>query len=123
MKKFTILAAILAVLSATSIAVAAETSDLAEAADNYEAALIAAQGTDETTGTIEATGEEETITSVLEEVETAVADTTESVKQIEVVDTIEEKGSPDTGVAGLGAIAGVGIIAAGALLFAGKPRK
>ena len=122
MKKFTILAAILAVLSATSIAVAAETSDLAEAADNYEAALIAAQGTDETTGTIEAT-EEESITPVLEEVETAVADTTESVKQTEIVDTIEEKGSPDTGVAGLGAIAGVGIIAAGALLFAGKPRK
>lgn len=123
MKKFTILAAILAVLSATSIAVAAETSDLAEAADNYEAALIAAQGTDETTGTIEATEEEETITSVLEEVETAVVDTTESVKQTEVVDTIEEKGSPDTGVAGLGVVAGVGIIAAGALLFAGKPRK
>ena len=130
MKKLFALCAVAAVLTSTAVMASAEEVTTAVSDDTMLITEIA-ENTEDTTGDVDAALPEDNMAETV--VEPVVDDTTvtepiaEDTTTVEnVVDTTapvdEDKGSPDTGVEGVAAVAGVAVLAGGVLLLAGKKR-
>lgn len=113
MKKRLILAGAIAAIMACTVSVSAmaETTDV-----NYDDEAVAISADTELEGD---TGAESVEVSVEATAETASKDAVDT-EATAVTTGADEKGSPDTGVEGVAAAAGIAVVAAGALVLARK---
>lgn len=113
MKRLITLAAIAATIAITATCASAET---VEPEVNYDDQVVLISATEESVPAVGSTVEvTDTVTSEAETVATAEVNTVTPA-------TVEadDKGSPDTGVEGVAALAGIAVVAGGALVISRK---
>lgn len=113
MKRLITLAAVAAALAITATCASAET---VEPEVNYDDQVVLISATDESAPVVDSTVEvTNTITSEAETVATVEA-TTATTDSADA----DDKGSPDTGVEGVAALAGIAVLAAGTIVLTHK---
>lgn len=135
MKKYIILGAVIASIVAMSLCASAETTDEIVANSDEAMATVADEevGADEdyVVDGDEGVFEDGDLAAIAiddtENMSAEVVDATDTA-DVEVADadaetSADEKGSPDTGVAGVAGVAGIGIAACGIAILASKRRK